>query len=37
LDCLRDGGNIAEHLSSADLLGVLHRLGSIAVLPPASG
>jgi hypothetical protein len=37
LDCLRDGGNIAEDLSSADLLGVLHRLGSIAVLPPASG
>jgi hypothetical protein len=30
----RDGGNIAEHLSSADLPGVLHRLGSIAALPP---
>ena len=30
-------GKFAEHWSSADLLGVLHRLGSIAALPPASG
>ena len=30
-------GKFTEHWSSADLLGVLHRLGSIAALPPASG